>query len=75
MWQAKRDGNIDVDVIFNIGDQYLCGLPGTLGNDTRCIDIGVNHTLTTEGQSPVKVVLFIEKVGQNCFTFLTCNST
>ena len=50
----------------------LCvsGVHGTLGNDTRCIDTGVNHTLTTEGQSSVKVGLFIEKVGQNCFKFL-----
>ena len=61
MWQAKCDGNIDVDIIFNVGDQYLSGVLGTLGNDTCCIDIGINHALTTEGQSPVKVVLSLKR--------------
>ena len=54
-----------MDVIFNVGDHCLSGVNGTLGNDTCGIDIGVNHTLTTEGKSPVKVALFTEKAGQN----------
>ena len=34
-WDCSRgDGNIDMDVIFNIRDHCLSGVHGTLGNDT-----------------------------------------
>ena len=59
-----------MDVIFNVRDHCLSGVHGTLGNDTCGIDIGVNHTLTHRGTTSCESGGFIEKVGQNCLTFL-----